>query len=342
MPSTARATFDPRLRAVVVSRRPLLYTGGADAATDRPAHVRAGSALARAGARFVVVQDDASFFAVLTPDGAVDPLVLPYAPGGERQFSKGRDNKQLKLDLEACVTLPDGRLLAFGSGSTEVRERVVLARLADSPDASSELKLVHAPAFYAALRNEPRFSGSELNVEGAALVLPLGVLRLFQRGNGAASGDRQPVDATCDVALDALIRHLEAPGAVPPPVLGAIVQWELGAIDGTRLTFTDACAERGRLFFLAAAEASPNAYDDGPVAGVVLGVTADERPHGTARLALLTDESGAPFRAKAEGLVLDPDEPSRAVIVLDLDDPERPSELCTLRLEGPWREGPPT
>lgn len=338
MTLSARATLDPRLRAVVVARRPLLYADGVDAAMDRPAHVRAGSALACVGERLVVVQDDASFFAVLAADGTVSAVALPHAPRGERQFDEGRGNKHHKLDLEACVTLPDGRLLAFGSGSTAARERVVLLGLSGPHEATGEVTLVHAPALYAALRDEPRFSGSELNIEGAALLPSRGVIRLFQRGNGAARGSRTPLDATCNLSVDALVRHLEAPHHVPTPPLGAIVHWQLGAIDGTRLTFTDACAEPGRLFFLAAAEASPNAYDDGPVAGVVLGVTADDSPRTTARYALLTDEGGAPFRAKAEGLALDPDEPSRALIVLDRDDPARPSELCTLRLDGPWRE----
>jgi hypothetical protein len=338
MPTPARAALDPRLRAIVVARRPLFYAAGSDAATDRPAHVRAGSSLARVGARLVVVQDDASFLAVLAPDGAVSALPLPYAPGGARQFDEGRGNKKLKLDLEACVTLPDGRLLAFGSGSAPAREHVVLARLAATPGGADETTVVHAPAFYAALRAETRFSGSELNLEGAALIEALGALRLFQRGNGAPAGALQPVDATCDVAWRALLAHLEAPTSVAAPPLGEIVRWDLGALDETRLTFTDACAEPGRLFFLAAAEASPNAYDDGPVAGVVLGVTDDESPHSSARTAVITDEHGEPFRAKAEGLTLDRDDPTRVLLVLDRDDPARPTDLCTLRLEGPWRE----
>lgn len=338
MPCPARAALDPRLHAVVVARRPLLYTTGAEVKTDRPAHVRAGSGLTRVGARFVVVQDDASFFAVLAPDGTVSALPLTYAPGGARQFDEGRKNKSLKLDLEACATLPDGRVLAFGSGSTQVREHVVLVSLGDDGAQEGEVTVLHVPELYDALRAEARFSGSELNLEGAAVLAALGTLRLFQRGNGAPIGARAPVDATCELPLDALLRYLEAPTSVAPPPLREIVQWELGAIDATRLTFTDACAESGRLFFLAAAEASPNAYDDGPVAGVVLGVTANELPHTSARWARIVDEHGAPLRAKGEGLAFDPEAPDRALVVLDRDDPERPTELCTLRLDGPWRE----
>ena len=338
MPSPARAVLDPRLRAVVVARQPLFYSDGADAATDRPAHVRAGSALARVGARLVVVQDDAAFLAVLEEDGTVRAVPLPYAPGGVRQFDEGRGNKAQKLDLEACTTLPDGRLLALGSGSSEVRDRAVLADLRGASDGLPTLRLVRLQALYAALHARHDLSGSRLNLEGAAVLPTLGVLRLFQRGNGEPRGGFLPLDATCDLPLDALLRYLDAPETVAPPTITDVVRWDLGALGDTRLTFTDACAAHERLFFLAAAEASPSAIDDGPVAGVVLGVMASLSAQTSARVAPLVDERGEPFRAKAEGLAFDLDDPTRALVVLDVDDAARPTELCTLRLDGPWRE----
>jgi hypothetical protein len=39
---------------------------------------------------------------------------------------------------------------------------------------------------------------------------------------------------------------------------------------------------------------------------------------------------------KAEGLALDDRDPTRAWIVLDLDDPHAATELCRLELAGPW------
>jgi hypothetical protein len=47
-------------------------------------------------------------------------------------------------------------------------------------------------------------------------------------------------------------------------------------------------------------------------------------------------EDGTPLRLKAEGLALDDRDPSRAWIVLDLDDPDAATELCRLELAGPW------
>ncbi len=98
-----------------------------------------------------------------------------------------------------------------------------------------------------------------------------------------------------------------------------------------RLTFTDvATRDATRLLFLAAAEASPDTVRDGVVVGTALGVIEGAR----ARLTPIVDEQGAPFAAKAEGLALDPRDPSRAWVVLDRDDPELPAELCELALSG--------
>lgn len=323
---------DPRLEARVVSRRPLHYVEGPDEALDRPGHVRAGSGLAWVGERLVVAQDDASFLALIDPTtGRAAAVPLPAGEGGKRQFDDARGNKRFKLDLEACVVVEDERgapvLLAFGSGSTERRDGVVVARGLDGP--APRVEVVRAPALYEALRAAAAFAGSELNLEGAALDGDDVVL--FQRGNGAPRGGRLPVDATGRLDRAALLRHLADP-STPPPGLRDVTPWSLGAIDGVRLTFTDGAAGPGGLWFLAAAEASPDAYRDGPVTGVAVGVIEG----GRARWARLRDAGGRLLVEKAEGLALDRRDPRRAWAVLDLDRPEAPSELCELALSGPW------
>ena len=78
---------DPALRARIVRRLPMRYAAGADPAQDRPAHVRAGSALARVGGRLAVVQDDANFVALVDPEtGLARPVALPRGAAGLRQF----------------------------------------------------------------------------------------------------------------------------------------------------------------------------------------------------------------------------------------------------------------
>jgi hypothetical protein len=53
--------------------------------------------------------------------GVVRPVLLPPHASGRRVFDDTLGNKLEKLDLEACVMLPDARFVAFGSGSTTGR-----------------------------------------------------------------------------------------------------------------------------------------------------------------------------------------------------------------------------
>lgn len=317
------ARFDSSLSATIVARRALAYTAGADPAVDRPTHVRAGSAVARVGKRLVVIQDDTSFLAIVD-EHEVHALPFPAGPAGRRQFDERLGNKQHKLDLESCVLRGD-TLVGFGSGSTSARERVVIVDGVSTP--SPTVRVIEAPAFYRALRQETSFAGGELNMEGAALRGD--TLVLFQRGNGAARDGLVPVNATCEIAFEELWRHLV--GGAPSPSPRAIAQYDLGAIDRVPLTFTDATATAsGALIFLAAAEDSPDAYNDGPVTGVALGII-----EGTSvRLVPILETNGAPMRAKAEGIALRADDPSHADVVTDRDDPDAPCELYTIELRG--------
>ncbi|HYW49377.1 MAG TPA: hypothetical protein VE861_02160 [Gemmatimonadaceae bacterium] len=115
-----------------------------------------------------------------------------------------------------------------------------------------------------------------------------------------------------------------------------MTQYDLGAIDGIDLGFTDAIrVGRTTVLYTAAAEASDDAASDGDVGGSALGVIPNDRRQ-PARWTQILDEKGEPFAGKVEGLVLDPRQPSRALVVVDVDDWSRPSELCELALGGPW------
>jgi len=335
-----RARVEPSLGARVVKRTPLLYNRGADPALDRPAHVRAGSALVRLDAHsLAVVQDDASFLAVLDGVGhpaaavAVRDVPLP-ARDGVRLFDEGRGNKAHKLDLEACLVVDSegGPLLvAFGSGSTARRDRVVLVDRPSSPE--PHVTVVEAQALYAALRANVELSGGELNIEGAALAG--NDILLLQRGNGAGTPRGPAVDATARFDRDALLAYLR--GASVCPSMHAVVAWDLGNVMGTRLTFTDGAALRGAWTgFLACAEASPDTTRDGPVNGVFIGRLDDRRR--IAELAPIDDDHGAPLTDKAEGLAFAAadDDPRRAWLVIDRDDPSAPAELLELRLREGW------
>jgi len=332
MAQIVRATRDPALSARVVTRTALRYALGADAGEDRPAHVRAGSGIAWLAGRLAIVQDDAAFVALVDPSTkVVEPVPLPRGPSGARQFDDLRGNKAEKLDLEACVTIDlDGAdaLLAFGSGSTPRRERVAVVR-APASGGIADVRVLHVPSLYAMLRARRDFSGSELNVEG--VVASSGLLWLVQRGNGEARDGLEPKNALGALPLASVIALLS--GASPLLELERVTEYDLGAIGGVPLTFTDATSgPAGALLYLAAAEASPDAVRDGPVMGSGIGVISATR----ARQAALSDTDGRPLLEKTEGVVLDPGDPTRAFVVIDPDDPARPCELCDVVLDGPW------
>ena len=107
------------------------------------------------------------------------------------------------------------------------------------------------------------------------------------------------------------------------------VSYDLGIAGGVPLHFTDAVVFGERTLYLAVAEGTPNAIDDGPVVGAAVGFFAGDE----ARYARLEDPSGEGSCRKVEGIALDP-ERQTIWAVTDPDDPERPAELCSITLEG--------
>jgi len=335
-----RSTPDAALEARIVRRVPMLYADGADPAMDRPAHVRAASSVTWVGNRLALVQDDANFVALVDPvTGLADAVTLPAGKDEARTFDVERGNKKHKLDLEAMTRVPidDGALLlAFGSGSKKRREHVMQLRFdgrGDRPTPGNPA-IIALPDFYEALRATPEFAGSDMNIEGA-LYLD-GIIRLFGRGNGAAKNGLTPLDATCDIDWAALAAHIAQPDRDTLPSISRVLQYELGDVDGVRYGFTDAIrATKTRILYSAAAEASKDAEHDGEVVGSSLGVLASDR-QAAGYWAPVLDADGAPFGGKIEGLVLDPSDPTRALVVVDVDDHACPSELCEVVLSGPW------
>jgi hypothetical protein len=325
------------MAAILIEDRALWYADGADESHDRPAHVRAGSSLARVPGGIALVQDDANFVAVVEPEtGLARAIALPAGQDGRRQFDTGRGNKEHKLDLEACfsaVVNAETVLVAFGSGSTSRREQVVI--VSDWAAADPQVRVVPIPEFYALLRDEPAFAAPRLNIEGAVLLGD--TLRLFARGNGAALNELIPASATCDVSWSALLDHLNDPAAHDAPAPTNVLRYEIGQLDGVRLGFTDAAVWGDAVLFTAAAEDSVDAVDDGVVTGSVLGVIEAD---GTTRWTMLVDQQGDPFTGKVEG-VLPTEQADQVYVVIDEDDWSAPSRLCTVRLQGSWRDGAP-
>lgn len=317
-----RATEEARWQARVIAAHDMTYRDGASDKYDRPPHVRAASGLSAFRECLAVIQDDANWLALIDTNQQITAVPLPPSPAGDRVFSKKRGNQGDKYDLEACVTVSSGNrqeLVGFSSGSRHEREWVLRVR-EDKDGGGLKAEFVPAPAFYAALRNYKPFSGAGLNIEGA-LALDNDRIRLFQRGNADPCDGLQPVDATADFSWAALCDHLQSPDKHRPPALENVRTYEIGTLDGVRLTFSDAehLAE-GRVLFSASAE-DP---ESGKIRGSVLGIIEAD---GRARWARLADQNGKPFSGKIEGLTLDVNDPRKVYFVIDDDDEDTPSRI---------------
>lgn len=280
----------------------------------------AASGLALRGGRFHVVADDCTRLHVYDaatlaelPGLALLPDALPAEP---------RARKAAKPDLEMLTPLPDGRLLALGSGSTPRRARGVVIPLPAQADTLSTHDLSPLYADLSAVF-------AELNLEGACVTGD--VLRLFQRGNGEAA-----VNALVDLELSAVLEALATGAPWGPELLLRTRRVDLGALPGGPLGFTDAATlPDGDVLFTAVAEGGGSTYEDGAFGGAALG-----RLTVAGALRWLAPLHGP---HKIEGIALAPraDAGCDVFMVADADDPAVPAPLLRLRLDAATlAEGP--
>lgn len=320
----------PEMRAdgpalVVEARGPLMFSAPFGDGPDRHVGVRAASALVPLGSAFVIAQDDSNIAALWTP-GGVQPLRLFPDVHGDT-YSSARGNKAHKPDLEAGASFDVGgrpAAVLFGSGSTEARVRA--AWVSEGPE-GYQVRTADLPSLYAAARQRLGLAADVLNLEAAAAVGER--VYFFQRGNGAGG-----VNASFVVPRATLEAALVSGATIAAHDLREVRRHSLGALDGCPLGFSDAAPlPDGRVLFLAAAEASPNTYDDGAVAGSVIGVLEHD---GTARvLQRVPDGPDGPY--KLEGLAVERVDGARVHLraVEDADDPSKASTALRLRLELP-------
>lgn len=291
-PGTAFSVDDDSLSAVVTQVIPL--TG-----------VRAGSALVRHEHRLLLAQDDD--YTLFWLDPTTDPVTAEAIP---LRAESGAMAKSAKPDFEAATLLPDGRVLVIGSGSAAPRRAVVLL-----DPATGGFEVHDAGAVYDLVGEAV---GHEINIEA---VLPVdGGLLLFHRGNSGPGN--VTIDLEVDVAEPATARSR------------TVTRWDIGTVPGANgevaLTFTDADIDAiGRHWYIAAAEDTPNAIDDGPVVGAAIGIVDS----GSGRWTAIREADGAISCRKYEGLVVDEDLRG-AWVVTDPDDEELVAELCRIELRG--------
>jgi hypothetical protein len=215
--------------------------------------VSAASGLCALADRLCVVADDETFLAQYAFDGAPLGRVALFDDALPEEHHA---RKRRKPDLEALAALPDGRLLALGSGSTSQRERGALV----DPARGFTVRPIDLGALY----RELRASLPELNVEGAVVVDDR--LVLLQRGNGRARAN-----ARIELDLARLLEALERGAPPPASALVGIAPVALPELAGVPLSFTDAAVHEGRVLFTAAAEDTDDTYADGANMGSVIG-----------------------------------------------------------------------
>ncbi|MCC6830468.1 MAG: hypothetical protein IT200_03905 [Thermoleophilia bacterium] len=286
---------------------------------DGRAYVAAASGLALAGGRLVVVGDDLAHIVSFTEDPAAPGTahrVLPdVLPAGHAERKRRKPDLEALTALPASPAFPHGALLAVGSGSTPARERAVLVPL-DAAGAPADGALVRDLAGMLAPLREHR---DEVNVE-AALVLG-DELVLVSRAHSA-----MPENLVARFALAAVAAWADGAAAAPAP--RSVAPWRVGEIGGVPLGVTDAAAHPGGGWvFSAAAEDTADAYDDGAVAGAVVGrVDAAGAVVAIARLTPTVKVEGILARRTPGGTEL--------LMVTDADDPDAPASLLAAVLPG--------
>jgi hypothetical protein len=276
--------------------------------------VRAASAIAPYADGWLVGQDDATH-ACWWRGGVGTPVRVFPAVDGHEVFSEATGTKDLKPDLEAAVDV-DGGVLMLGSGSTPARMRGAWL----TPDGVPSIR--DLSAVYARAAEVLAVAPDALNLEGACIVGDR--LRWFQRGLPAAGVPT----ASVDVDLQALLEVVRGLGPASPVAVQDVRHYLLETPDGLALATTDAVTlPDGRILVSAAAEDSPNAYDDGPVLGSALALLDGDVTLDTVSL---PEPDGR--IAKVEGLaVLEwDDRGGRLLATVDADDPEVPSSVLTL------------
>jgi hypothetical protein len=231
----------------------------------RAAHVSAASGVVQRGDFVYVVGDDELALAVFE--------VSSEAPGHTERVLSGElpsdpaARKGAKPDLEALTVLPPfenhpyGALLGLGSGSTPTRDRGFLWGLGSDGSLHGGAREISLAPLYSVLRERM----DDLNIEGAAVMGDQ--LWLLQRGNGPR-GENVVAELVLPEVMESLLRDR----AVVAAELQGLRSYDLGTLEGAKLTFSDASPLGGQLLvFTASAEGSPDTYQDGEILGSVVG-----------------------------------------------------------------------
>lgn len=218
---------------------------------EEPVRLGAASAITLFNDTVFIAADDQLHLAVIEGRGEGASSWIKLLPGELPAEPKAR--KAVKPDFEALLQLPSiNAVVALPSASTARRMKAAVVELG-----SRAVRTVDLTAFYESL------DVPVLNLEGACLVGER--LFLLQRGSAVA-----PQSLLIELSGGDFTSLLT--GSRPTTTVTKH-PFNLPALDGVRLAPTDLIAlDDGRMLFTAAAEAAPNAYEDGPTVGSCIGV----------------------------------------------------------------------
>jgi hypothetical protein len=278
-------------------------------------YLSAASGLAQVHDRLYVVADDEHHLAVFDLTSRAPGRLMRFFEGDLPEAKKKR--KALKPDIEVLVYLPAlpgspcGALLALGSGSRPNRNTGVLVRLGRDGEVESIIKRIDLAPLYASLR----VHFADLNIEGALVVGD--ELLLLQRGNKGCT-----TNACIHFAWAEVLPWLLGQSAAPLQAT-ALRYYDLGAIAGVPLGFTDGAALAGGAWvFSAVAESVDDSYNDGACVGASIGmVDANGTLRSMRALAPSFKVEGIAAHLEGDALTL--------TMVTDADDPAIASQLLS-------------
>ena len=260
------------------------------------AFLSAASGMVVCGSMLCVVADDTHSLALFDLEGNEPGRLIPLITGDLP--SDAAQRKKVKPDFEILLALPDGRLLALGSGSAAQRMRGAVVELASNGEAAS-VRLIDLGLLFAAL--VPLVPA--VNLEGA--VLQSEHVLLFNRGTMA-----HPASHIMEVPL--------APVLAGEPVAARLLATlTLPLCAGVPLTVTDACPlENGHILVAAVAEATADSYADGALVGAaIVELDAEFNVSAVEPLEPMLKVEGLATRVGAAGI--------QVLCVTDADDPEQ-------------------
>jgi hypothetical protein len=290
-------------------------TLSAPSSPGRHTYLSAASGLVKVGAFFYVVADDEYHLGVFPVVGDAPGHLIRLFAGTLPAETAAR--KKRKPDLEALAYLPAfagfpaGALLCIPSGSRPNRHvGALLALDNDGMTVGAPLAIDLSRVYARLVRDIPA-----LNIEGAAVVGD--ALLLMQRGN-----HRHSRNACIRFALQDVVRALGRTGALDMTP-SAIIEVDLGDVDGVPLCFSDAAPLPGiGCVFTAIAEDTDDSYIDGPCCGAAVGIMDAD-----CRVRYLEQLSGAP---KVEGVHAEvAGQLVQLWLVTDADDVDTPAQLLT-------------